>query len=917
MFRLCGALCVSGFALISSAVHAQSCVIDVTGPRTNTRIVMDLQSGCSEAARATFTAASEFWADFLYTPVPIHIEAEFTALACDATSAVLGSAGPLVLVDNDGQISALESGIVYPLALANALSGVDLVAAQPVEQRPPDATMSFNSSIGTPGCLEQASWFFDDGTTSVAPSNSLDLYSVIQHELGHALGFVSTFGPNGDSVIPGFPTDAFDVFTRLLWDEQSASRVDRLTSQQRAAVFTSVDQLTWSGEAVSAQVSTLSPGVTNGRVRMYAPNPYEQGSSVSHLDVSIQPGELMAPFALPREVLSTRLSRKVMRDMGWQTLPDPPTVISSTASASSVTLELMPPNDTGGSMVISYRVTCNGESAVSGGTSITLTGLSPATEFSCTSNVETAIGVSDSSAVYMITTGVAEPPKAPEIMRVTTRQTSDTTATLEIQFSALQTEPTPHTYTASCRPSPSATRGSVAIDRSPSATLSLLRHDRDTEERAALSKLHRSSSFRYSGDRCATEEMAPSLGALQRQFALVGTDCSATETRIEPRYSPQSLVEYVIPVIFHVIYRSDGMGKVSRARINEQIRVLNEDFAGGFDTNPNGRVGFDTGIRFELNEIRYYNNDLAFIDGTPASESFKQAVALDPNRYLNIYTNDTGGVLGYASLPFVGSGSLGDGVVVYHEAVGGRNNGYGQYDQGRTLVHEIGHYLGMFHTFEVRGMCSPNLFTSGDLLVDTPPQQEPDFGQASFDCDGVKSALENFMNYSDDLLMDTFSPQQANRMICSLQSYRPQLYRMVESPVGMVTVTGMQSPLVLNDVVAGTHYECSVSATSEYGVSGPSNVVSVLAGDADGDGRLDFDDAFPLVVTDWLDSDSDGLGDNAETTLGTDPFSEDTDGDGYSDFDELQVESDPLDPGSSPIETLPVWLLYEVLRNGQ
>jgi hypothetical protein len=344
---------------------------------------------------------------------------------------------------------------------------------------------------------------------------------------------------------------------------------------------------------------------------------------------------------------------------------------------------------------------------------------------------------------------------------------------------------------------------------------------------------------------------------------------------------------------------------------------LNEDFAGGFDTNPNGRVGFDTGIRFELNEIRYYNNDLAFIDGTPASESFKQAVALDPNRYLNIYTNDTGGVLGYASLPFVGSGSLGDGVVVYHEAVGGRNNGYGLYDQGRTMVHEIGHYLGMFHTFEVGGICSPNLFTSGDLIVDTSPQQDPDFGQASFDCDGVKSALENFMNYSDDVLMDTFSPQQANRMMCSLQSYRPKLYRVVDSPVGMVTVTGMQSPLVLNDVVAGTHYECSVSATSEYGVSGPSNVVSVLAGDADGDGRLDFDDAFPLVVTDWLDSDSDGLGDNAETTLGTDPFSEDTDGDGYSDFDELQVESDPLDPGSSPIETLPVWLLYEALQMGQ
>jgi hypothetical protein len=84
-------------------------------------------------------------------------------------------------------------------------------------------------------------------------------------------------------------------------------------------------------------------------------------------------------------------------------------------------------------------------------------------------------------------------------------------------------------------------------------------------------------------------------------------------------------------------------------------------------------------------------------------------------------------------------------------------------------------------------------------------------------------------------------------------------------------------------------------------------------------------DAFPLDATEWLDSDTDGIGNNAdldddndgltdmqESELGTDPLSRDTDGDGWSDKEEIDEGTDPLAASSQPeVQAgLPVWLLY-------
>ena len=80
-------------------------------------------------------------------------------------------------------------------------------------------------------------------------------------------------------------------------------------------------------------------------------------------------------------------------------------------------------------------------------------------------------------------------------------------------------------------------------------------------------------------------------------------DCTNSLTNISSSYAPLTGADYVIPVVFHVIYRSDNVGYISNQRIVDQIAVLNEDFAGYLGS------GFNTTVQFELTEIKYYQNE--------------------------------------------------------------------------------------------------------------------------------------------------------------------------------------------------------------------------------------------------------------------------------------------------------------------
>jgi hypothetical protein len=507
------------------------------------------------------------------------------------------------------------------------------------------------------------------------------------------------------------------------------------------------------------------------------------------------------------------------------------------------------------------------------------------------------------------------PPDPPSLASVATAQTSTTLASATLSFSAASSGGTPETYTATCSPQSASKQSAQNITVTGDVLaqeVGLAMSRPSLEARESFAALHTSQQFKDQGLRCGTELMqlsAPDINYGDDPVPQnLAADCTNDLTAINSSYAPLTDADYVIPVVFHVIYRSDNVGYVTSQRITDQIEVLNEDFAGY------SGAGFNTSVQFQLIEIKYYQDDAAFQDSLAGS--YKASIASDQNQYLNIFTNDAGGggVLGYATLPDGAAGSSGDGIVMLHETIGGRNNGYGSFDEGRTLVHEVGHYLGLQHTFYPVGSCESNTYSAGDLLVDTPPQLNADYSSASDDC-GETSAFNNFMNYSYDNFMYTFTAEQTNRMICSLTSYRSSTYTITYDNGPPVTASGSASPLLITGLTAGTSYACSVTATIGSIESADSNSITFVAGDADGDGVLDFDDAFPNDPTETIDSDGDGLGNNLERTLGTDINNVDTDGDDYSDYDEYTEGTDPLDKDDYPIASgLPIWLLYEASK---
>ena len=213
-----------------------------------------------------------------------------------------------------------------------------------------------------------------------------------------------------------------------------------------------------------------------------------------------------------------------------------------------------------------------------------------------------------------------------------------------------------------------------------------------------------------------------------------------------------------VPVYFHVV--TDGsIGSLTRSQIAAQIRVLNVTFGGG-------EGGADTGFAFELAGVTRTDNAKWFYASIGGAEhAMKRALRQGGRNALNIYSTTAGPYLGWAYLPSIldsSSRAYLDGVVVDWESWVGTSDRYeGQFDQGETGTHEVGHWLNLEHTF-FNG-CSKR----GDFVADTPPQKTPTSGcpEGKDTCpEPGLDPIHNYMDYSFDSCYTEFTPGQAQRM---------------------------------------------------------------------------------------------------------------------------------------------------------
>lgn len=256
------------------------------------------------ARKAAFEAAANYVSQTLDGTVPLVITAEFTAQGGTANGAVLANAGPAGYSANWQNPSPPRPNTWYPSGLANQLAGRDLDPAAE------DINAYFNSDVDLPVVLGNRSFYYGtDGNNGT----DIDFYSVALHELGHGLGFLSNQAPSG-SYYGDWP-QPYDVFLK-----QGSTFLTSASAAQRQAASIS-GALFFDGPSTRA-----SNGGNPSKI--YAPNPYQSGSSVSHIDEATYRGlnELMTPASSEVTHQFGPIASGMFKDIGWNVAEpaDPP-----------------------------------------------------------------------------------------------------------------------------------------------------------------------------------------------------------------------------------------------------------------------------------------------------------------------------------------------------------------------------------------------------------------------------------------------------------------------------------------------------------------------------------------------------------------------------------------------------------------
>lgn len=274
---------------------------------------------------------------------------------------------------------------------------------------------------------------------------------------------------------------------------------------------------------------------------------------------------------------------------------------------------------------------------------------------------------------------------------------------------------------------------------------------------------------------CADDTFAIPEGKLAKdphnftaaQVAAMEAATAARLAELGLEAGPERVSAIDVPVVFHVIRsgKSVSQGNLSGATVKAQVRQLNKAFKGR-ESGPGVRTGF----KFVLDKTTRTTNsdwfDLTY--GGSDEIAMKRALREGGAGTLNIYSARlSGGLLGWATFPSGYQNNKDyDGVVILDQSVPGGSAA--PYNEGDTATHEVGHWIGLYHTFQ--GGCS-----GGDQVSDTPAEAEPAFGcpigRDTCSASG-KDPVLNYMDYSDDDCMNQYTKGQKVRMHNQWDAYR-------------------------------------------------------------------------------------------------------------------------------------------------
>jgi len=264
--RALGGFLGAALLLVAPAASGHATIVIVNGDSPNTGFndptpvdPVGGNPGATLGAQrlAVFQAAAAIWGETLDSAIPITVLAHFQALSCSSTGATLGSAGPTNFFSSDDP--SLDGGVaptVFPLpktwyvsAETQHFAGQKLLSGIGTDEANYDIVARFNSALDNPGTANCGglTWYYglDD-----QHGTAIDLLTVVLHELGHGLGFLSlTDNSSGEFPAMNEP----DIWSRFLYDEASGSHWADLSASGRVASAVS-GALAWDGPSARAAV---------------------------------------------------------------------------------------------------------------------------------------------------------------------------------------------------------------------------------------------------------------------------------------------------------------------------------------------------------------------------------------------------------------------------------------------------------------------------------------------------------------------------------------------------------------------------------------------------------------------------------------------------------------------------------------